>query len=494
MLKNIFLTIIFSLLVSIKLIAGESLPILVDGRFGEWSQTAPAFSDPTGDGGTSPVDFKNLSLANDEDDLFLWIDIGGEIILNSEEEIKLFLDYDNDSETGLYRDGMGADVVWSFSERYATIYTPEGVEFSRWFDLDLIRAPTVSSGEYEISLSRYPGLALNMSDPVRLFFSNDISGGDRLPDLGFVEYSFSSNPVPAWSHIPLEKKNDSDIRILTYNVLSDGLTERPQPFVRILQALNPDIINFQEIYDQTPAQVRTYISQILPLPEGEQWHCSGNFDCKTVSRFPVLGQWSLPTGNLAVLLDVQGYHDSNRLFIINAHPPCCSNDDGRQEEVDAFMSFLRDAQNGTGSLNLPENTPIFIVGDMNFVGLRQQLETVLTGDIYDNSEYGADFKPDWDATDLTDLISTHNSSRESYTWRSDGSSYVPGRLDFIFYSDSQVSVMKSFILKTENMKAEDLLTYGLQVNDTSIASDHLPHVCDFRLKKGDDFRTFWIFR
>jgi len=40
-----------------------------------------------------------------------------------------------------------------------------------------------------------------------------------------------------------------------------------------------------------------------------------------------------------------------------------------------------------------------------------------------------------------------------------------------------------FILWTSDMAAADLDYYGLQAGDVSSASDHLPHVADFRARK-----------
>ena len=69
----------------------------------------------------------------------------------------------------------------------------------------------------------------------------------------------------------------------------------------------------------------------------------------------------------------------------------------------------------------------------------------------------------------------------AYTWRHDNSEYPPGRLDFIFYTNSVMSTTKSFTLQTEIMSDERLENYGLLSNDTKNASDHFPVVADFEL-------------
>jgi endonuclease/exonuclease/phosphatase family metal-dependent hydrolase len=274
------------------------------------------------------------------------------------------------------------------------------------------------------------------------------------------------------------KTNTADLRIMTYNTHNDSLFEKTDTYSRILNALGPDILNFQEIYNHTGVETATLISQILPPESGEQWYYAQGADCVTISRFGILNTWNLD-GNLVSLIAAPASLPTSNILLINAHPPCCTDDSGRQLEIDHIMSFIRDAKTGGGSVTLQKNTPIIIVGDMNFVGLSQQLKTLLTGDIVNESQYGTDFQPDWDATALSDCISTHNSSRAAYTWRSDTSDYPPGRLDYIIYTDSVIQTSHHFILWTPDMTPEELIQYGLNADDTASASDHLPHVADF---------------
>ena len=93
------------------------------------------------------------------------------------------------------------------------------------------------------------------------------------------------------------------------------------------------------------------------------------------------------------------------MLCINAHMPCCDNDDGRQWESDAVVAFVRDAYLPGGTLTLNVDVPVLICGDLNMVGLAQQVETLVTGDIVHNDWYGDDASPDPDGTDLHNTIS-----------------------------------------------------------------------------------------
>ena len=181
---------------------------------------------------------------------------------------------------------------------------------------------------------------------------------------------------------------------------------------------------------------------------------------------------------MAVLLDTSAVLDSE-LLIINAHLPCCANDSGRQAEIDRIMAFIRDARQPGGPLDLPPNTPILITGDLNLVGLSQQLTSLCNGDIVNEGTFGPDFLPDWDGSELANSISRQTEKRMGYTWRNDSSSYWPGQLDYVIYTDHVLTPGNNFILYTPEMSPENLGAHGLLSTD-SLASDHLLFCTDFR--------------
>jgi hypothetical protein len=167
---------------------------------------------------------------------------------------------------------------------------------------------------------------------------------------------------------------------------------------------------------------------------------------------------------------------------MNSHLSCCDNDEARQQQVDEFASVWRDWRlGGNGPFPLEAETPFIHVGDFNFVGQKQQVITLRDGDILDESTYGADYPPDWDESSIIDLFSRHTEKRMGYTWRSDGSSFNPGKLDYIFYSDATIDSGRHFVVNTLAMSPETLAENGLEWNDTQEASDHLPRVFDISL-------------
>jgi hypothetical protein len=459
---------------------GAQAAISIDGILDDWSDVPLAFEDAEGDDGPSGVDFGRLWVADDDRFLFLRLEVGPSLDLSESNNLRLYLDTDANADTGLPFSGIGAELVWRFGERTGRFYVGDDYVTIAHGDVRLRSGPTVTATEFEIAIGRdtlpdgvHP---LFTGDEVRLIV-RDVDG-DYLPDQpGHVSYVLDDGAVDPPVPIPLEREQPDDARIMTMNVLSDGLWDpfKEQRFRRIFRAIEPDVFALQEIYSYTTISTRQLIEQWLPE---HTWFATGNFDCKVVSRFPVIDSWAID-GNVAVLLDASDRLDGE-ILLINAHLPCCTNDEGRQYEIDHIMAFIRDAREPGGPLDLEPDTPIIITGDMNFVGFAQQLETALTGDIVNDGIFGGDFAPDWDGSALTSVVSRQTELRMGYTWRSDTSSFWPGHLDYIIHSDAVLELGRHFILYTPEMSPAQLDAYGLWSTD-STASDHLAFCADFRI-------------
>ena len=473
-----FLLILF-LLTSLIRLSAQKERILLDGLFSDWENRPARFEDPLGDGRFG-YDFRNLAMENDENFLYLSFDTGIEINIQENNDLVLFIDTDASFSTGFPFGGIGAEIVYLFGERGGYFYHGSQQINIRHDDIGLISLPTVSGDRFELALARNSvvnGQTLFPGTEIRCALLQDVQNGDIFPDDGQgLAYTFDNSPLEELPGYSLSKSASGDFRILSYNVLQDRLFENTAPFQRLITAIQPDIIAFQEIYDHSAAQTRMLIESFL----GGSWYAAkqGN-DIITVSRFPIRESHFI-SGNGAFLLELDG----KDLLLINAHLPCCDNDSGRQEEVDAIMSFLRDAKNGQSSLDLQENTPVIIAGDMNFVGKNRQVQTLVEGNIQNEFLYGPDFSPDWDGSPLTDLRPFASHTPLALTWYDTYSSYNPGRLDYIIYSDSALKCLNRFSLFTPTLPQDSLTKYTLLTHDTPNAADHLPVVADFSLDTG----------
>lgn len=457
-------------------------PIQLEGDFGDWAALNPLATDPAGDG--APVDFGRLWIANDQTRLFLRFETGGEVQPDEEQNIVLYLDTDLDAATGRDFGGIGADLVWELGRRRGTFYAPwsNPIEHA---DLGFLIGPTVSSTEFEIAFTRgatpAQGEPLFPGQQLRLIVA-DGSGGDRLPDEGSVSYGFAAGelPVPA---LGLERARPEHVRIATYNIQNDGLFQggtRALALARIFAAIDPDVWVINEAWDHGAGSVAAEVESFLPSGPNEQWHAvkrdAGNV---VVSRFPIKESWPIYANHrlTGALLDLRPRYDSDLLLIAN-HWRCCDADDERQKEADALIAWLRDARTPGGALTVAEGTPIVAAGDLNLVGARRPLETLLRGDIDDNGRWGPDSPPDWDGSDFDIPLTRHTDERVGYTWRDDWSEYYPGLLDFVALSGSVLELGKHYILDTRTMSAETLAAHGLLANDTERGSDHAPRVVD----------------
>ena len=463
---------------AIQPLHGQSSAIFLDGRFGDWPATLPTYDDGSGSG--LQHDLQQLTIANDSSFLFLRIQLGQAVNLQ-ESNLMLVMDTDNDPTTGSASGISGADFAYHFGNKEGEF---RGSQVGQ-NDIRLIPLPTHSSDEFELGISRSAvigGTALFQGDTIGLMLMEDAPDGDRLPDQGMISYGFDATPVAPFQPLALKRESSEFLRIMNYNVLGDGPLEshREAPYIRLLQAVEPDIIAFNEFFSSSAAQVQAWVNQVLPLGTGNSWYTVKlDRDNVTVSRYPIQQSWLvLPGHNITASLIDLPEHFGRDILVLNAHFRCCTANAQRQEEADAIVAFLRDAQTAGGDIDLPENTPFILLGDLNLVGFQQQLLTLLEGDIQDEAAFGDDFQPDWDGSDLEDLISTHTHERVAYTWRSEGSAFPAGRLDFMIYSGSVMNVEKSFILNTETMAAYALATNSL-LREDSRASDHLPKVADF---------------
>ena len=479
-----------------RLIAGH--PINIDGQFHDWDNVEIAYSDMEGDG--MSADFGNVKITYDMEFLFIYFNFhNGEYLMQDWNAFHLYIDADNNASTGFDFHGIGAELDWTFGQREGVFYINGGSETIWQNDLTLRIGPTITSTEFEIAISRESDvLTLNESQVLaegKIMIAEALPNSDTVPNEdGGIYFSIGEDTVPLADPIPLERKHEDDIRIVTYNTWNDGfLDEERQPhFKRIIQALDPDVIALQEHWDWD--EIDDIIQSWFP---DEQWHASWTHrDMVVLSRFSIIDDASLISSGrtMCALLDTEEELGKN-LLIVNSHLSCCGNNEDRQQQVDEFLSVWREwISNENGPFNLEDETPFVHVGDFNFVGYRQQVETIRIGDIVDENEYGEDFLPDWDNTAVVDLFSRHTHKRMGYTWRSDGSSFNPGKLDYIFYSDATIDTGRHFTLNTLAMEEATLMEYGLEWDDTQEASDHLPRVFDITLNDldiGVDFNAGW---
>ncbi|MCF8412412.1 MAG: endonuclease/exonuclease/phosphatase family protein [Melioribacteraceae bacterium] len=472
---------LFSILVFLIIIGSNSnaQSIVIDENFSDWQGIDPLYVDDQNDEGNGNVDFKMLKITNDDRFVYFYLELKEELILQQYNDISILIDTDNNPNSGIKKNGIGYDFSYNLGRRSGEFIYNIKLEINS-YDVGLVNAPTVSSNVFEFVIRKetiVSGVNLFRADTIAVIIQSLESNGDQIPEAReIVKYGFNQNNSFQPAKYQLTKNPDDDFRIMNYNVLRDNLFEQnvKENFRRILQMVDPDIIGFNEIYNHSGSQTASLIEEFLPSGNGEQWYSGdvGN-DNLIVSRFPILKQTNID-GNAAYLLDLPDYE----MLVIVAHPPCCENEESRQKEIDKIMAFVRDSKNGS-NFNIAKYTPIIIQGDMNLVGLKEQQNTLLSGDIFYESLFGPDFTPDLDGHNFVDAKPINPGSPTTFTWYSDYSSFSAGRLDYIVYSGSVLEMTNSFALHSDFLPADTLTNYNLKRDDTILASDHLPVVADF---------------
>lgn len=308
-------------------------------------------------------------------------------------------------------------------------------------------------------------------------------------------------------------KPEGALRVMTYNVGWDSIfpdedplnhdlrvAERGAAFVRVMSALQPDVVCLQEINERRSEQnLEAFLDQVMPSGAGS-WQADhvrdtllatnhrlleAGYELKTRTILPYLDQ---SAGLVDLPDEVFGEQD---LYLVCSHFKAGGNLSDillRVRQADAIMAHMRDL---TASEELAAGTPYVLLGDFNIYDTdpARQLRTLMRGDIYDQARYGPDWDPDWDGTQLLDVGPSHNDLGEDhYTWRQDASPFNPRALDRIIYTNSVLRVLNSFVLNTELMTDEALERHGLERHDVlldpaSSYHDHFPVVVDFALKR-----------
>ena len=400
--------------------------------------------------------------------------------------LQLWVDTDNNPFTGWVQDQMGVELVMDFANNEVRRYNAGGVETTLSFNnIGLHGAPTYSGTTFELALDRSMS---GVGSSSLAWQWVDTAHDEVMPSSPST--LTLSNEVAAVEEVPLSRASGTQIRAMWWNVNRRMDQNSPAASMgRMVAALAPDIIGFSEVDDVSAAYVKGLLESWLP---GSTWNVvKDDYDLMVATTWPIASSYPDVYRSFPAIIGTEDALGVPTLFT-SSHLKCCgglTNEEKRQSEADEYMAFQRDAMTIGGQVDVPIGSPILFGGDLNMVGLGAPITTLESGDIADEAQYGADFAPDWDGTGMLQVAAVQADRPMDYTWRNDGSSYMPGKLDYALVSDGVLQVLRSFGLQTSDMSADRLNAYGLQSGDTWNASDHLPVVVDVALSgsQADDF-------
>jgi hypothetical protein len=452
--------------------------VIVDGDTEDWAAIEPLTVDAVGDG--MDVDFDTLSAAVVGRWLVLRFNTGEEVSLANGSPVELLLDGDADPATGAQRGGLGSELLYRFGEREGVFFGPAGeaVDVGQG-EIGLVQAPTVTSTRFEVALpldAMVEGSPLFTGREIVLALRASGLEGDRVPDEGGVRFVLPEPRPQGQGEARLDlTPAEGALRLVSWNVLHDGLLKRPESFEPLLQAIGADVYVFEEAWEATPEQVMP----LLGRAAGGDW-VGAKQEILLMTRMNLLGSWPVEGARAGAFLLDAGELLGSPLLVVGAHLPCCDKDEARQLEIDAIHAFLREAREGeVAGLELTDATPVVIAGDMNLVGESDQRAALRTGTLFHPDRFGPERMPDGDDTPLAEVELRHPFAPFVFTWQSPESEYPPGQLDFVFYTDSVLEPRRAWVLHTPLLPEETLDAMGLEQSATAEASDHIPLVVDF---------------
>lgn len=429
--------------------------VVVDGDPADWDLIPVAVVDAAGDAPSSGPDFASLKVTNDGYNLYLLVEFAAPVNLRGA-DLKLMLDADNNPATGIPESGRGMDFTWDFDRNRGTSTLTSRGDIGRGNLIERI-APDASSTIHEMAISLEALPAAGTGEPIHIILKEENSR-DQIPDSGSavaypLQGPLSVQPMP----IDTNKVN-STIRIVSWNVLRDNpfKSGNADAFLRILNALNPDIVMFQEIYEVPTEFLLQYFRDNLQVPNGEDWSIARMHDCITLSRYPIEDQW--PSDGNVVTRHATGNRIGVDLLISNNHFPCCDNESGRVREAGNLIGLLE--QRLADTTAYPQG--LIIGGDLNSGGRAPELIDLTTS-----------------LMPLEMASPRHVYEYDQYTWGSRGSVFGSSRLDFLLFDPTRLFRHKAFTLDSDLLPTEALEDMGLEAADTFI-SDHLVLVMDVR--------------
>ncbi len=488
-------------LISLLVRAGSQPRIVIDGLFDDWGPVQPTLIDPV-DAAGGIVDLRDIHLTSDGRFVHLLVDFGRTVnIQESEVAVHLVLDVDGNESTGLNTFGLNGadlDIILGPDAPPGQNRRPGGVrlvstidpandtlpEAQRLnpYDIGFTFGPTYASRQFEFRIER--GAKLVGLPPMlagRRLRGKIVCADPRgsIVDQSEV-FDYELAPLDATAQRLLAKmpaRIPGALRIMSWNAANGSLFDNPEPFVRVLAAIDPDVIFLQELTDRNSAsQLESFLNQRLRSKALNKWTVvfgagGGNLRCAVASKLPLesaepfelLPYPDWPQRSLRVAGAFVQFANK-RLLCVSVHLRCCGGIGSQQDfirilEVETIREELRKlAESGTVD-------GIIVAGDFNLVGSRRPLDLLTTR---------------LDITDLS-LIEAEPYQLDSLsnaTWSDRKQPLVPGRLDYLLFSNNAVALRSTFVLDARDLDPDALHRLGLRSDDTASASDHFPVVAD----------------
>ena len=482
------------------LVGADSPPrIVIDGRFDDWGEVQSLLIDPE-DAAGETIDLRDIRLTSDGRFVHLLVDFGRTVnIQKLDVAVHMVLDVDGDESTGRNAFGLkGADldIILSPTDRpggVVLVSTAPNAPSLNPYDIGFTFGPTYASRRFEFRIER----SVELEGVPTIFTGRQLRGKlicldaqGRIVDQSAVldcelvalDLLDKSTTAPLPANIP--GAGAGAIRMMSWNAANGALIENPQPFARVLAAIDPDVIFLQELTDRNSAsQLESFLNQRLSPETSNEWNVvfgegGGNLRCAVASKLPLesaqpfelLPYPDWPQRSLRVAGAFVQFANK-RLLCVSVHLRCCGGIGSQQDfirilEAETIREELRKLTE-SGSID-----GVIVAGDFNLVGSRRPLDLLTT-------------YLDITCLSLIEAEPYQLDSLSNATWSDRKQSFVPGRLDYLLFSQNTLAVPNSFVFDTHDLSPPTLHRLGLRDDDTGSASDHFPVVADVQWVRSD---------
>ncbi|MEM9372642.1 MAG: endonuclease/exonuclease/phosphatase family protein [Planctomycetota bacterium] len=433
--------------------------IVMDGSTDDWPGVGP------------------VRLASDAEHLWVRFDPDntGPAIQAAPFSTRILIDADDNPETGRPVGALGVDAMATLSPPFGggigngsevILYDGSGNgTVTGHAALNFFFLPTYASHSYEARLDRSALGSLTTSRRVSVRVDQVDADGDVLWSGNARGVMPAFNPQPSDAALPTTPKNG--LRLLAQNVLFSSPLQHPDAFERMITAIDPDIILFQEWFNTPEIVIQTWFNTNL----GPGWNVvapSPNEGLAIATRLPV-------TDIVPDLIDVPGGRTDSRFlgamidtpvgpfFGASVHLKCCGGADSSEDQRRISEAISINAT-VAAVLQAHPDAAVAIAGDYNLVGTRTPLDIIRVGLASDGG-------------DLTPAETLTLGDPAAVTWIQESSRFSPGRLDWAVVDETRTAIARAFTLDTRRLSAASLLANGLEPEDSQ-ASDHLPLVVD----------------
>ncbi|MGI9627423.1 MAG: hypothetical protein ACR2QM_11355, partial [Longimicrobiales bacterium] len=504
---------------------GTEQQFWTDGALDEWFDVRPIVANES-PSDSEGIEVLSVAVAHDRRFVHFLLELSRSVNAQAMRgSIEVLIDGDGSASTGAEVDGLdGVDAVVVLSRpatgRDASVGSGVGVRMAEGGSLGpvqsagavgLVIAPTHSSRWFELRLRR----GVELGGQVRLADSGGtglrgavryVDGGTRAEPIGPFDHQIAPSPVEA--NPPFSKElltaPVGTYRVVAWNVSDDFFKQKRERFQRILNALQPQVVLLDEVYDEiTPDELDEFFAPVGSAP-GRVWEWSlaeGGGRQRTVvasGAYPVspdpllrridydpseLSAWAESIGGSDAALAKASLESEAGLSAMGAwvevdgvsilHVPLDFESrgyDGSPEDQLRVLQARTLNRRIHDVVASREDVGLVIGGDLNLVGSDRPLWALADGLGFRGDGLGV-------AHPLNAV------ERSLTTWRSTGNAdaFSPGRLDFVLYRHNQLSVVRAFVFDSGQLDDQTLAELGVLSDDSWEASEHLPIVVDFQV-------------